>query len=93
MVPWSTIVQRELYSKLLDRKKSIQVITGWLTTGIIDQNMPTEYNTGERQIKERTVVADTELVLTQAVLHEAGLHGRLRFMIDQGEMRILPETT
>src|SRR6266849_5053887 len=34
MVPWSTIVQRELYSRLLDRKKSIQVITGWLTIGI-----------------------------------------------------------
>jgi hypothetical protein len=43
-------------------------------------------------MKEMTVVADQELVLTQTILREAGLHGRLRLVIGQGEIRIVPET-
>ena len=41
-------------------------------------------------MKEITVVAEQELVLTQAMLHEAGLHGRVRLVIGEGEIRILP---
>ena len=43
-------------------------------------------------MKEITVVAEQELVLTQAMLREAGLHGRVRLVIGEGEIRILPET-
>ena len=43
-------------------------------------------------MKEMTVVADQELVLTQTMLREAGLHGRLRLVIGRGEIRIVPET-
>jgi hypothetical protein len=43
-------------------------------------------------VKEITVVADQELVLTRTMLREAGLHGRLRLIIGQGEIRIGPET-
>ena len=43
-------------------------------------------------MKEMTVVADHEVVLTQTMLREAGLHGRLRLVIGQGEIRIVPET-
>jgi hypothetical protein len=41
-------------------------------------------------MKEITVVAEQELVLTQAMLREAGLHGRVRLVIGEGEIRILP---
>ena len=44
-------------------------------------------------MKEMTVSADKEVVLTQAMLREAGLHGRLRLIIKQGEIRVLPEVT
>ena len=44
-------------------------------------------------MKEMTVSADQEVVLTQAMLREAGLHGRLRLVINQGEIRVLPEVT
>ena len=44
-------------------------------------------------MKEMTVSADNEVVLTQAMLREAGLHGRLRLVINQGEIRVLPEVT
>ena len=44
-------------------------------------------------MKEITVVADQELVLTRTMLREAGLQGRLRLIIGQGEIRICPETT
>ena len=44
-------------------------------------------------MKEMTVSADKEVVLTQAMLREAGLHGRLRLVINQGEIRVLPEVT
>jgi hypothetical protein len=44
-------------------------------------------------MKEMTVSADKEVVLTQAMLREAGLHGRLRLVISQGEIRVLPEVT
>jgi hypothetical protein len=43
-------------------------------------------------VKEITVVADQELVLTRTMLHEAGLQGRLRLIIGQGEIRIYSET-
>jgi hypothetical protein len=43
-------------------------------------------------MKEITVVADQELVLTRPMLREAGLQGRLRFIIGQGEIRIYSET-
>jgi len=43
-------------------------------------------------VKEITVVADQELVLTRTMLREAGWHGRLRLIIDQGEIRIGSET-
>ena len=43
-------------------------------------------------MKEITVVADPELVLTRTMLHEAGLQGRLRLIIGQGEIRIYSET-
>jgi hypothetical protein len=43
-------------------------------------------------VKEITVVADQELVLTRPMLREAGLQGRLRFIIGQGEIRIYSET-
>jgi len=43
-------------------------------------------------VKEITVVADQELVLTETMLHEAGLQGRLRLIIGQGEIRICSET-
>ena len=42
-------------------------------------------------MKEMTVVVDQELVLTQTILREAGLHGPLRLVISQGEIRIVPE--
>ena len=38
-------------------------------------------------MKEMTVSADKEVVLTQAMLREAGLHGRLRLVINQGDSR------
>ena len=41
-------------------------------------------------MKKITVVAEQELVLTQAMLREAGLHGRVRLVISEGEIRILP---
>ena len=41
-------------------------------------------------MKEITVVAEQELVLTQTMLREAGLHGRVRLVIGEGEIRILP---
>ena len=43
-------------------------------------------------MKEITVVADQELVLTPTMLREAGLQGRLRLIIGQGEIRIYSET-
>ena len=43
-------------------------------------------------MKELTVVADQELVLTRPMLREAGLQGRLRLIIGQGEIRIYSET-
>jgi hypothetical protein len=43
-------------------------------------------------VKEITVVADQELVLTRTMLREAGLQGRLRLIIGQGEIRICSET-
>jgi hypothetical protein len=43
-------------------------------------------------MKEITVVADQELVLTRPMLREAGLQGRLRLIIGQGEIRIDSET-
>jgi hypothetical protein len=43
-------------------------------------------------MKEMTVVTDHEVVLTQTMLREAGLHGRLRLVIGQGEIRLVPET-
>ena len=43
-------------------------------------------------MKEITVVADQELVLTRTMLREAGLQGRLRLIIGQGEIRICSET-
>jgi hypothetical protein len=42
-------------------------------------------------VKEITVVADQELVLTPTMLREAGLQGRLRLIIGQGEIRIYSE--
>jgi hypothetical protein len=42
-------------------------------------------------MKEITVVADQELVLTRPMLREAGLQGRLRLIIGQGEIRIYSE--
>ena len=36
-------------------------------------------------MKEMTVVADHEVVLTQTMLREAVLHGRLRLVIGQGK--------
>jgi hypothetical protein len=44
-------------------------------------------------MKEITVVAEQELVLTQTMLREAGLHGRVRLVIGEGEIRILPAAT
>ena len=43
-------------------------------------------------MKEITLAADQELVLTQTMLREAGLQGRLRLIIGQGEIRICSET-
>jgi hypothetical protein len=43
-------------------------------------------------MKEITVVADQELVLTRPMLREAGLQGRLRLIIGQGKIRIYSET-
>jgi hypothetical protein len=43
-------------------------------------------------MKEITVVADQELVLIRPMLREAGLQGRLRLIIGQGEIRIDSET-
>ena len=43
-------------------------------------------------MKEIIVVAGQELVLTCTMLHEAGLQGRLRLIIGQGEIRICSET-
>ena len=43
-------------------------------------------------MKEITVVADQELVLTPTMLREAGLQGRLRLTIGHGEIRICSET-
>jgi hypothetical protein len=43
-------------------------------------------------VKEITVVADQELILTPTMLREAGLQGRLRLIIGQGEIRIYSET-
>ena len=43
-------------------------------------------------MKELTVVAEKDLILTQTMLREAGLRGRLRLIIHPGEIRILPES-
>lgn len=43
-------------------------------------------------MKEITVVADQELVLTRTMLREAGLQGPLRLIIGQGEIHICSET-
>jgi len=43
-------------------------------------------------VKEITVVADQELVLIRPMLHKAGLQGRPRLIIGQGEIRIYSET-
>jgi hypothetical protein len=43
-------------------------------------------------VKEITVIADQELILTPTMLREAGLQGRLRLIIGQGEIRIYSET-
>ena len=43
-------------------------------------------------MKEITVVADQELVLTRTMLREAGLQGCLRLIVDQEEIRICAET-
>lgn len=42
-------------------------------------------------MQEITVVVDQELVLTQSMLREAGLHGPVRLVIRQGEIRVVPE--
>lgn len=43
-------------------------------------------------IKEMEVVAMGDLVVDQKTLDEAGLHGRLRVIVQKGEIRILSET-
>jgi hypothetical protein len=47
---------------------------------------------GATKVKESTVGADQELVLTRPMLREAGLQGRLRLIIGQGEIRICSGT-
>jgi hypothetical protein len=42
-------------------------------------------------IHERTVAVEEALTLDRKTLEEAGLHGRLRLLIQPGEIRILPE--
>lgn len=42
-------------------------------------------------IHERTVTVEGALTLDRKILDEAGLHGRLRLLIQPGEIRILPE--
>lgn len=44
-------------------------------------------------IKETAVVAEGDLVVDQETLNEAGLGGRLRLIIQKGEIRILPQST
>lgn len=39
------------------------------------------------------MIAEQELVLTQAMLREAGLHGRVQVVIGAGEMPIFPGAT
>jgi hypothetical protein len=43
-------------------------------------------------MKEITVTAAGDLVVTKAMLDEAGLSGALRLVIQQGEIHILPES-
>ena len=42
-------------------------------------------------MKEMTVQVQGDLVVPQATLGEAGLSGRLRLVVQLGEIRILPE--
>ena len=42
-------------------------------------------------IHERTVTVEGTLTLDRKTLDEAGLHGRLRLLIQSGEIRILSE--
>ena len=42
-------------------------------------------------IHEQTVTVEEALTLDRKTLEEAGLHGRLRLLIQPGEIRILPE--
>ncbi len=42
-------------------------------------------------VLEIEVLVDDDLHLNHAVLKQAGLHGRLRLLIQPGEIRILPE--
>ena len=44
-------------------------------------------------MKEVTVKVQGDLVVPQATLGEAGLSGRLRLIVQPGEIRILPEPT
>jgi len=44
-------------------------------------------------MKEVAVKVQGDLVVPQATLGEAGLSGRLRLIIQPGEIRILPEPT
>jgi hypothetical protein len=43
-------------------------------------------------MKEITVTAAGDLVVTKAMLDEAGLSGALRLVIQQGEIHILPKS-
>jgi len=42
--------------------------------------------------KEIEILADGKLVVSEDTLIEAGLRGRLRLIIQQGEIRILPQS-
>jgi hypothetical protein len=43
------------------------------------------------EIKEIEIEAEGNLIVDQETLNEAGLRGRLRLIIQKGEIRILPE--
>ena len=47
----------------------------------------------KKRMKEVTVKVQGDLVVPQATLGEAGLSGRLRLIVQPGEIRILPEPT
>jgi hypothetical protein len=47
----------------------------------------------KERMKEVTVKVQGDLVVSQATLGEAGLSGRLRLIVQPGEIRILPEPT